>query len=299
MKQVFKDRRNWPALFLLLAIFFIWTVATAQQGNQPVSGAVAAPDCIIGPIAAASTGPSPVFDNRTSGCSIWTVEEWINSTGNPTIAVQLERADDAGGAPGSFANWPAPDIENSALGALTNMQNIDFNAGQLTYYRFYPWVRVNVTTLSANVLNYQALGYRPKFGYPTTAASGAPGNDLCANPGVRKIFSINVTSATTTAIAPVAGNASVYPCQGVITIASSATSAATAQFEFGTGTACATPTKVLTGTFGAGVVPSTGGQTALVVNIGELSPSAFANGFCIVTAGTTVNVQGYFTFIQQ
>jgi hypothetical protein len=40
MKNLFKDRRNWPALLLLCTILAIWSVAVAQQGNQviPVSG---------------------------------------------------------------------------------------------------------------------------------------------------------------------------------------------------------------------------------------------------------------------
>lgn len=285
-------------LAALAALSWVYSRKVNAQGSN-FAGQAGVPDCEIGPITVSGSGTSAVFDNRTAGCSIWTFEEFVNASFNPTTAVQLERADDNGGSPATFANWPAPDIENTSLGALTNMQNIDFNAGQLTYYRFYPWIRVNVTSLTAGQLTYHVLGYRPKFGSPTTSAAGAIGNDYCANPGVRKTTVINVTSATTTAIAPVGGNAVVYPCQGVITIASSATSAATAQFEFGTGTACATPTKVLTGTFGAGDVPTSGGQAALVVNVGELAASAFANGFCIVTAGTTVNVQGYFTYVQQ
>lgn len=40
MRNLFKDRRNWPAALLLLTIFAAWSVAIAQQGNQIIpSGA--------------------------------------------------------------------------------------------------------------------------------------------------------------------------------------------------------------------------------------------------------------------
>lgn len=291
------------ALVLAITVVFggLWINSPRIQAQTTTLANVPAPDCVIPQATLSATGPQTAFDNRACGASTWTLEEFTNGSVAPAITIQLERADDNGsGAPMTFANWPAPDIENSALGTLTNMQNIDFNAGQLTYYRFYPWVRVNLVSLGAGgSVTYQVLGYRPRFGAPTTSAAGALGNDYCANPGVRKTGTINVTSATTTAIAPVSGTAAVYPCEGQITIATSGTSADTAQFEFGTGTACASVTKTLTGSFGAGIVATTGGQSGIVQPLGRLAPSAFGNGFCIVSAGTTVNIQGYYTYVQQ
>jgi hypothetical protein len=41
MKNLFKDRRNWPAALLLLTIFLIWSAAIAQQKNQVIPGGAA------------------------------------------------------------------------------------------------------------------------------------------------------------------------------------------------------------------------------------------------------------------
>lgn len=293
--------------FLLMILLCAPAVSYAQnqQPNQNVAGGnnATTPDCQIGPFTLNATGPQPAFDNRACGATMWTLEEFTNGSVAPAITIQLERADDNGsGAPMTFANWPAPDIENTALGALTNIQNIDFNAGQLTYYRFFPWVRVNLVSLGASgTVTYQVFGYRTKgpAGTPTTSAAGAPGNDVCSNLGVRKTVAINIITATTTAIVPVSGTASVYPCGGELIITASATSADTVTLEYGTGAACAVVTKTLTGPIGAGIVPSTGGQTALVVPLGQMAPSAFGNGMCAVSAGTTVNVTGWITLGQQ
>lgn len=121
--------------------------------------------------------------------------------------------------------------------------------------------------------------------------------DPCS--GTKSSAAINVTSATTTALVAVSGSTTVYVCGGVFTIAPSATSADTAQLEYGTGVACAGSPTVLTGTFGNGdlttaappiVVPIGSGATAI--------KSAASNGICIVTTGTTVNVQGFITYVQ-
>lgn len=290
--------KKWLIVLGLIGCLFLTPfVGYAQINNGSSSGA----DCVIGPISVSSAGAQTAFDNRTCGASTWTLMEFTNGNIAPAITIQLERADDNGsGAPMTFANWPAPDIENTALGALTNIQNIDFNAGQLTYFRYYPWVRVNVVSLGASgTVQYMALGYRPRFGAPTTSAGGAPGGDVCANLGVRKTIAINVTSATTTVIVPVAGTASVYMCGGALTIASSATSADTALLEYGTGSTCASVTKTLTGTLGAGIITAAAGTSGITIQLGPMAPSAFGNGMCIVTAGTTVNVQGYIVLGQQ
>jgi hypothetical protein len=74
----------------------------------------------------------------------------------------------------------------------------------------------------------------------------------------------------------------------------------TALFEYGTGAACTSPT-VLTGTFGNGDLTT----AAPVVSVsygngfGTIFASAAASGVCILTAGTTVNVQGVLTYVQQ
>jgi hypothetical protein len=126
--------------------------------------------------------------------------------------------------------------------------------------------------------------------------------DPCQSGAVAKSSApINVTSATTTALVTVSGSTTVYVCGFDITIAPSATAADSAEFEYGSGTACATSPQALTGTFGAGdlttAAPPThvsyGGSGATIFK------SAASNGVCLLSAGTTVNIQGVITYVQQ
>jgi len=97
-------------------------------------------------------------------------------------------------------------------------------------------------------------------------------------------------------------NKQIYVCGFAISIAGSASSAATAQFETGTGAACVTTQVVLTGTFGSNDAAVSTVPT--VINYGGanqtvMSASAAGNPICIVTAGTSVFVQGVLTYVQQ
>jgi hypothetical protein len=124
--------------------------------------------------------------------------------------------------------------------------------------------------------------------------------DPCMSPDIAKSsVSISVTSATTTSLVAVSGSTVVYVCGFSMTIAPSATTADTAQFEYGTGAACTSPT-VLTGTFGNGDLTSAAPVTNVRYGPGSTAfKSASSAGICIVTAGTAVNVQGVLTFVQQ
>ncbi len=116
---------------------------------------------------------------------------------------------------------------------------------------------------------------------------------------LKSSVAISVTSATTTSLVAISGNNAIFVCGFVMTIAPSATAADTAQFEYGTGSACSSPT-VLTGTFGNGDLTSAAGVAVVSYGIGGTSfiaPSG--TGLCIVTTGTAVNVQGVLTYVQQ
>src|SRR5437899_2759613 len=105
---------------------------------------------------------------------------------------------------------------------------------------------------------------------------------------------------TTTSIVAVSASTVVYVCGFSMTIAPSATAADTAQFEYGTGAACTSPT-VLTGTYGNGDLTSAAPVTH--VSYGGAGQTVFASaaaaGRCILTAGTSVNLQGVLTSVQQ
>jgi hypothetical protein len=137
------------------------------------------------------------------------------------------------------------------------------------------------------------------FGAPSTQVLSIQNNDPCSY-AAKSSTPITLTTATTQQLIPVSGSTVPYVCGFSMTIAPSATSAATALFEYGTSTNC-TGTNALTGTYGNGdltsaapVAPITAGNASSTVFKG-----AAASGICIVTAGTAVNVQGVLTYVQQ
>jgi hypothetical protein len=133
-----------------------------------------------------------------------------------------------------------------------------------------------------------------------------PGNiigstDPCQTPGALKLSApINIVSATTTQLIPLVANQTIYPCGGYVEIASSATTAATIQFEYGTGAACAVGTNVLTGAMGTGTATAGISAEAIEISGGLMNWSIpVQNALCAVTAGTAVNAQGWITYVQQ
>lgn len=125
--------------------------------------------------------------------------------------------------------------------------------------------------------------------------------DPCQNPGVFKSsVPINVSSATTTALVAVSGTTSVYVCAVHLDIAGSATTANTAKFEYGTGTACATGATALTGTMGSNdAAVSTTPTTINMSGPGTLFTAPSSNGLCIVTTGNAPFDQGWVSYVQQ
>lgn len=132
---------------------------------------------------------------------------------------------------------------------------------------------------------------------PVLAQQAGP-VDPCLSPSVLKSnVAINISSATTTQLIALQPNTVIAVC-GFLLSATGATTATTAQFEYGTGSSCGTGTTVLTGTMGA----TTAASPAVIV----FSPSGnaqfkipAANALCLVSAGGTPSIQGYLTYVQQ
>jgi hypothetical protein len=126
------------------------------------------------------------------------------------------------------------------------------------------------------------------------------GVDPCQSSGTIKSNAvINVVTATTTQLVALSGTKTIYVCGYSFTIDSSATSAATALIEYGTGASCGTGTTALTGTYGTAT--ATAGPAILIIPgpyAGTAFSTAAGNALCILTAGTTVNVQGQLTYVQ-
>ncbi len=106
---------------------------------------------------------------------------------------------------------------------------------------------------------------------------------------------INISTATTTALVAVSGSTSVYVCAYDISLHSGTNPAF--QFEYGSGTACATSPIALTGTFG-GANASADQDFKNGSGTGVLFGSIASNGLCLVSTGTTPNLQGVVTYAQ-
>jgi hypothetical protein len=123
--------------------------------------------------------------------------------------------------------------------------------------------------------------------------------DPCMSNTSKSSVAINITSAVTTQLVAISGTKSVYVCGGFMSINSVVTTATTAQFEYGTGSLCATGTVVLTGPIGTGGITA---GTPIPVELPSDYTSFSApsgNALCLVSAGTTVAIGGFITYIQQ
>jgi hypothetical protein len=132
---------------------------------------------------------------------------------------------------------------------------------------------------------------------PALAQSQA---DPCQSSAVAKSsVAVAISSATTTQLVALQPGMTVYVCG--FSIAAGAGTNPSIKFEYGTGTTCGTGTTVLTGAMATGVTVSTTAPGPIFT----YSPpsTAFktpaANALCVVTAGASVNVQGFVTFVQQ
>ena len=131
------------------------------------------------------------------------------------------------------------------------------------------------------------------------AAGTAPAIDPCFSNTPKSSVPINVTTATTTQLVALSAGKVVYVCGGIFTVNSVVTTATTAQFEYGTGASCGTGTTALTGLFNGGNV--TAGIAVPIILPADYSSfqAPAGNALCLVSAGTTVQIQGVLTFIQQ
>jgi hypothetical protein len=133
----------------------------------------------------------------------------------------------------------------------------------------------------------------------STNISGAA-SDPCVSSSTTKLsVPINITTATTTQLVPLAAGQAIYVCGVSATIAPSATTADTFLLEYGTGSNCGTGTTVLSGPFGAGDVNTA--QPPILITFGDPGTTTTApasNALCLLSAGATVNIQGVLSYVQ-
>jgi hypothetical protein len=255
--------------------------AGVSSSPNPTSGAYlsASANKVLYFSAAAGTSASDSFQtpfDNSSGLITFSYAGGAGPTGS-TLSVTCDGLD--GNPQGASGNWN--------LGTSTTPQQFHIPAGPC-------FSTVLVYTAGGSSSNTFSLEYDFSVpGLPLTL-------DPCKAGGLLQSIPINVNAAgTTQLLAPVTG-ASIYVCGGHLDIASSATTAATAKFEYGTGSSCGTGTTALTGTMGTGQASSSiGAQPVSLSTFGTNLEAPAGNALCIVTAGTTVSVQGYINLVQQ
>jgi hypothetical protein len=306
-------KRNWhktfaawlsgaSVLFALIIALDVCAPNLRAQNNQNQ------PDCIIGPVTVSTTGRSTPYDNRVvngnGGCANWTLMYFANSA--TSLSIELDQAPDNNGVAGTWVIWPTADLGLQSVMPLTAL-----TADNASAFEFSPWVSVNLTTFTGGGnITYFAFGYRPKFGADAGGIAGvsAPPNipgttDPCQSElALKQSVAINISAAGSSALVAASGTKAIYVCAFAFTQEQSATSADTLAFGFSTVGACASGITSLTGTFGSGVVVTTSGSGANIVNIngaGTLFTAPAGNGLCATAAGTAVNNQGFVTYVQQ
>lgn len=129
---------------------------------------------------------------------------------------------------------------------------------------------------------------------PGSTAGLAP-VDPCLT-GMKASVSISTSSAATAQL--VTGNSGgIYVCSLSLSIAGSATTAATAQLEYSKAASCGSGVTALTGTYGSNDAAVS--TTPTVINYGGNVTILFVppgNNLCLVTAGNAVFVQGALSY---
>lgn len=131
-------------------------------------------------------------------------------------------------------------------------------------------------------------------------AAAASQPDPCNSLSFKQSAAVSMSSATTTAIVALNANHGIFVCGFALTIAGSATTAATAALEYGTGTNCASNVTTLTGTFGSNdaAVSTTPTQVTYGDGTSTVATVPPASALCVVTVGNAVFVQGIITYVQ-
>lgn len=162
------------------------------------TAATIAPDCIVTAGTTISTAVtnsrSNIFNNITKNCTTWYM--MYSSSGFASVSIELDYANDSAGAPGSWTVWPAGNIPSGTL-PLTST-----SSGQITAFKYFPWVSIKLTTTGTGRLTYIAYGYKPQPGQDVNSAVPISGSVTIAGPNPLPVDGSGVTqpvSGTVTA----------------------------------------------------------------------------------------------------
>jgi hypothetical protein len=155
-------------LGLLAVALFISVRATAQ----PQTNVLPVPDCAFffhftAALQTSPTSPNAGFDNRTSGCTTWSVS-YANS-GFTVLSLRFESAANVAGVPGAYGAFVGTIITGVNPNTNTTGASTFFSTGP-----FAPWVQMKLTSVTgAGIIDGAVYGYRiPSAGPPATVAPG-------------------------------------------------------------------------------------------------------------------------------
>lgn len=135
----------------------------------------------------------------------------------------------------------------------------------------------------------------------TTGGSVAVTSPFTASTGLTQALAcdqtklINISTATTTSVVALSAGTAVYVCSYSLYIVSGTLPAFV--IEAGTGAACVTTQAALTGTFG-GIAGAVGQNFTYGSGTGTVLRTPTSDALCIVSSGTTPNIQGVVNYAQ-
>lgn len=135
----------------VFAALFALSTAVAAWGQQVTQ----IPDCFTGFAMNASGQSGAVFDNRSVGCTFWTVT-YLND-GFATVTLTVQSASDSGGAPGPWAAFVGTVL--TGLNPNTSITNAYSILGG-----YNPWVRVSLSSTGAGLVRGTLYGYKAGTG---------------------------------------------------------------------------------------------------------------------------------------
>ena len=262
-------------------LFSLGLASTALAQTYPTTTPVYIPSAIEGPTTC--TAACDVYFNVANTHTI-TVQligspSAITATVRGTNQPVTTAAASVIWTPLSMVPVPNGGTAVSTVSALTTSGIWSVNAASLTR------VNVHITALTGTVT------------VAMTGSNAAPQDsylaDPCYNPLVSKSsVALTISTATTTQLVALSAGKSIYVCN-----VSASMMGTTPAFtlEYGTGSSCGTGTTALTGAYAptAGSLLTVGGTGSVVV----MAPAG--NALCAVSGGTTPNIQGILTYVQQ
>lgn len=142
---------------LFFALLLTAAAALAQQGQVTVR-----PDCFQF-FTFTATGTSNVIDNRSAGCPYFAID--YSSSGFTVLSIVVQVAPDNNGVPGTWATYTAGSGSNP---------NTAITQASSTFSGFFPWVRVNLTSVTGSgTLSGILYGWRTPASVIASGGSGA------------------------------------------------------------------------------------------------------------------------------